>query len=211
MKKKLNPMGKNGKILLCSSCGAYRHLMAKCTESWENKVKTMTHQSNKQELKGDINFRGREHSALGERCNVSTLDEVTEEVTNLNEELITLKGEIIEIKADSLKDLKRQKEDGDNHTKILGQETENLQKKISITINEIQHRIFKLEAALETGLINEWTESKGPRFAVCLAEVTTRPDLPADVSLDALVRVLWAAGTFTLKNIRVLNAGVSPG
>ena len=49
--------------------------MAKCIDSWENKVKTMTDQSNKQYLKGDINFRGREYSGLGERCNVSTLDE----------------------------------------------------------------------------------------------------------------------------------------
>ena len=63
-------------------------------------------------------------------------------MTKLNEDVITLKDEIIEIKTDSLKDLKRQKEEVDNHTKILGQETEYLQKKISITINEIQHRIF---------------------------------------------------------------------
>ena len=73
MKKKLNPMGKDGKILLCSSCGSYRHLVAQCPDSWENMVKKMTGQSNKQEMKSDINFRGKEHSGLGEGSNVSTL------------------------------------------------------------------------------------------------------------------------------------------
>lgn len=43
------------------------------------------------------------------------------------------------------------------------------------------------------------------RLAVRLAAVTARPDLPAGVSLGALDRVLWAAGTFTLKKLECLK------
>ena len=39
IKKKLNPLGSDGKILLCHSCGSYRHLVAECPNSWENMVK----------------------------------------------------------------------------------------------------------------------------------------------------------------------------
>ena len=33
--KKLNSLGSNGKILLCHSCGLYRHLVADCPDSWK--------------------------------------------------------------------------------------------------------------------------------------------------------------------------------
>ena len=33
--KNLNPSGPDGKILACRSCGSYRHLVAKCPDSWE--------------------------------------------------------------------------------------------------------------------------------------------------------------------------------
>ena len=39
VKKKLNPVGPDGKILLCKSCGFYRHLVAECQDSWENIAK----------------------------------------------------------------------------------------------------------------------------------------------------------------------------
>ena len=39
MKKKLNPLGSSGKILLCNSCWSYRLLVAECQDSWENIVK----------------------------------------------------------------------------------------------------------------------------------------------------------------------------
>ncbi|CAG2239162.1 unnamed protein product [Mytilus edulis] len=34
--KNLNPSGPDGKLLTCRSCGSYRHLVAKCPDSWEN-------------------------------------------------------------------------------------------------------------------------------------------------------------------------------
>ena len=45
-KKKLNPLGSNGKILPCYSCGSYRHLVAECEDSWENMVKRKVRESN---------------------------------------------------------------------------------------------------------------------------------------------------------------------
>ena len=35
-RKRRNPLGTNGRLLLCKSCGSYRHLIAKCPDSWEN-------------------------------------------------------------------------------------------------------------------------------------------------------------------------------
>ena len=38
-KKKINPKGENGEILICPSCGSYRHLLAECPDSYENQAK----------------------------------------------------------------------------------------------------------------------------------------------------------------------------
>ena len=51
MKKKLNTLGSDGKILSCYSCGSYRHLVAECQDSWENIVKRKTSEFNV-ELRG---------------------------------------------------------------------------------------------------------------------------------------------------------------
>ena len=37
--KNLNPTGPEGRVLTCRSCGSYRHLVAKCPDSWENMSK----------------------------------------------------------------------------------------------------------------------------------------------------------------------------
>ena len=39
IKKKINPKGENGEILICPSCGSYRHLLADCPDSYENQAK----------------------------------------------------------------------------------------------------------------------------------------------------------------------------
>ena len=36
IKKKLNHLGTDRRVLLCSSCGSYRHLLAECPESSDN-------------------------------------------------------------------------------------------------------------------------------------------------------------------------------
>ena len=35
-KKKINPVGADGKRLVCVSCGSFRHMLADCPDSWEN-------------------------------------------------------------------------------------------------------------------------------------------------------------------------------
>ena len=73
MKKKLNPLGSDEKILLCYSCGSYRHLIAECQDSWENIVKRKSRefnvelrgQSDEDKLKGEENKSG-EALKLGE-------------------------------------------------------------------------------------------------------------------------------------------------
>ena len=36
MQKNKNPIGPDGRILVCKSCGSFRHLLAACPDSWEN-------------------------------------------------------------------------------------------------------------------------------------------------------------------------------
>ena len=36
----INPTGPDGRPITCKSCGSYRHLMAKCPDSWENRGST---------------------------------------------------------------------------------------------------------------------------------------------------------------------------
>ena len=34
--RRMNPKGPDGKVLLCKSCGSFRHFVANCPDSWEN-------------------------------------------------------------------------------------------------------------------------------------------------------------------------------
>ena len=38
-KRKMNPLGKDGRILTCKSCGSFRHMLPDCPDSWENMAK----------------------------------------------------------------------------------------------------------------------------------------------------------------------------
>lgn len=38
--KNINPIGPDGRSLLCKSCGSFRHLLARCPDSWENMANT---------------------------------------------------------------------------------------------------------------------------------------------------------------------------
>ena len=40
MRKKKNPVGTDGRRLLCDSCGSYSHFVAECPDSWENMERT---------------------------------------------------------------------------------------------------------------------------------------------------------------------------
>ena len=38
-KRKMNPLGENGRALTCKSCGSFRHMLPECPDSWENMAK----------------------------------------------------------------------------------------------------------------------------------------------------------------------------
>ena len=44
-RKRRNPSRSNGRPLLCRACGSYRHLVAKCPDSWENMYKLKVQRS----------------------------------------------------------------------------------------------------------------------------------------------------------------------
>ena len=154
MKKKLNPLGSDGKILLCYSCGSYSHLIAECPDSWENIVKWKTSefnvelrgQSDEDKLKGEENKSG-ESFKLGEVCGSSVANkQLAGEVTQLKIELRNLKAEIKEIQVVKDKELKRQKGEFLNQERIIEQENEGQQKAIKLLgTNDYDRQINKKE------------------------------------------------------------------
>ena len=56
-RKRKNPVGGNGKTLLCKSCGSDRHFVAECPDSWENMArKTSSKAANESNLVDDLNM-----------------------------------------------------------------------------------------------------------------------------------------------------------
>ena len=83
MKKKLSPLGLNGQILLCKSCGSYRHFVADCPDSWENMMKRKASkgsmksndQSNNEKIMGKTGLRYEIQSNVSHFCNgLDTVD-----------------------------------------------------------------------------------------------------------------------------------------
>ena len=123
-KVKLNPLGSDGQILLCNSCGSYRHLVAKYPGSWENMVEgkanevtvELRDQIDEQKLKGKEKRSGEESHIVDEQ--------VSAEMAQLKEKIRKLKAEIKEIKAVKVKELMGQKEELLNGKNILEQKKE---------------------------------------------------------------------------------------
>ena len=77
MKKKLNPLGLNGQIMLCKSCGSYRHFVADCQDSWENMMKKKASKggmksndwSNNEKITGKTGLRDETQSNVSHLCN----------------------------------------------------------------------------------------------------------------------------------------------
>lgn len=72
--RNVNPPGPDGKPLLCKSCGSFRHFMAKCPDSWENKervnvnVVSKTEKTEVPESEDVILFTGYKSDTLQEFC-----------------------------------------------------------------------------------------------------------------------------------------------
>ena len=159
MKKKLNALGSDGKILLCNSCGSYRHLVAEYQDSWENMAKQKTsecnvklrYKSDEDKLMGEEN-RGIEPLELGVTCGVSVANkQLAGEMTQLKMEIRNLKAEIKEIKAVKDKELKRQKEALLSQEKIL-EENDVQEKESNTTLQELFESIIKLQGDLSRAI-----------------------------------------------------------
>ena len=157
MKKKLNTFGSDGKILLCYSCGSYRHLIAECPDSWENIVKRkpsefnveLRGQSDEDKLKGEENKSG-ESFKLGEVCGSSVANkQLAGEVMQLKVELRNLKAEIKEIKAVKDKELKRQKGEFLNQERIIEQQNEGQQREGGALLQEIIQSIMQIQKEIK--------------------------------------------------------------
>ena len=164
MKKKINPLGSDGKILLCYSCGSYRHLVTECQDSWENMAKKkaiecnvkLRYNSDEDKLKGD-ETRGIEPLEHGETCGVPVANkQFAGEMTQLKVEIRNLKAEIQEIKAVKDKELIRQKEEMLRHEKIL-EENDVQQKEGGTILQELFQSIMELQGKLSRAIKDKLT------------------------------------------------------
>ena len=129
MGKKRNPVGMNGKLLKCKSCGSYRHLVAECPDSWENMEK-------KNVSKNDLNLmfpcvkggicsdegltqsENKGELQVGLEMNHSVPSELSAEISRLNNEIKCLKDEIrimMVEKDDHIKEQKQGKKNENNN------------------------------------------------------------------------------------------------
>ena len=119
--KKRNPVGMNGKLLKCKSCGSYRHLVAECPDSWENMENKYVSQKDLKSMfpcvKGGIcNNDGLTRSEnngelkVGLEMNYSVPDKLNAEIARLSNEIKCLKDELRMMKVDKDEQIKEQKQ-----------------------------------------------------------------------------------------------------
>ena len=89
-------------MLLCSSCGSYRHLVAECPDSWENMKKMRGSEGDTKcgDRGNRNNIMGKELRAdlMTELVDRSYAGEVAQEVIKLKQEICELRDEFTEIK-----------------------------------------------------------------------------------------------------------------
>ena len=153
MGKKRNPVGMNGKLLKCKSCGSYRHLVAECPDSWENMEKS-TRETKHYYVLNQRNSEKRISKGLKmfepEKANIpSKVAELSAEMSSLKTEIRRLEDEII---AD--KDRKRETEiiadkDRKQEAEIIAdkdrKQEEQTRRYLESMVEELQQRILKLE------------------------------------------------------------------
>ena len=121
MGKKRNPVGMNGKLLKCKSCGSYRHLVAECPDSWENMEKKKVSKKDLNSMfpcvKGGIcsdtgltRLENKGELQVGLEMNYSVPGELSVEIASLNNEVKCLKEEIRMMKGDKDEKIKEQKQ-----------------------------------------------------------------------------------------------------
>ena len=122
-RKKINPIGANGKPLLCNSCGSYRHLLEECPDSWENMEKNNVSKNDLNSIFPRVNGRicsdnrkgltrseNKGELQVGLEMNHSVPGELSVEIASLNNEVKCLKEEIRMMKVDKDEQIKEQKQ-----------------------------------------------------------------------------------------------------
>ena len=153
MGKKRNPVGMNGKLLKCKSCGSYRHLVAECPDSWENMEK------NTRETKHYyvLNQRNSE-KRISKGLKMFEPEEVNipPKVAELSAEMSSLKTEIRRLEAEIIADKNRKREaeiiadkDRKQEAEIIAdkdrKQEEQTRRFLESMVEELQQRILKLE------------------------------------------------------------------
>ena len=120
-RKKMNPVGANGKTMLCNSCGSYRHLLAECPDSWENMENKYVSQKDLKSMfpcvKGgicndDVLTRSENKGELqvGLEMNYSVPGKLNAKIARLTNEIKCLKAELRMMKVDKDEQIKEQKQ-----------------------------------------------------------------------------------------------------
>ena len=162
-RKAINPMGVDGKVLKCLSCGSYRHLLDACPDSWENMknlYRTRDHgvESNTQNDREKRQCRNTEQKSFEYGVATKSVskderdDRVTElvnEVANLRATISSLREEISEIRTDKVRLVSTETDHFD--------ETQNLMTQLSVGM--VKGTKMKLENTKE-GLARKDKELK---------------------------------------------------
>ena len=153
VKRKLNHLGSNGKILLCYSCGSYRHLVAECPDSWENMVKSsepdgkLGDQDSKSKGKDNRSMELMEPVDMGS-VQVANIQLIAKDVSQLTTEIQNLEADIKEIKAVLDRELQSWKEKAEipfHVEKISKVKTEGQQEKSDTSLHELRQFMKKLQ------------------------------------------------------------------
>ena len=122
-RRKINPIGANGKPLLCNSCGSYRHLLEECPDSWENMEKKNVSKNDlsskfprvngricSEDREGLTRSENKGELQVGLEMNYSVPGELSVEIASLNNAVKCLKEEIRMMKVAKDEQIKEQKQ-----------------------------------------------------------------------------------------------------
>ena len=190
VKKNMNPLGTDGKLLLCHSCGSYQHFVAECPHSWENMVKSKSSepdgklgdQNSKSKGKDNRSTELMEPVDTGS-VQVANIQLIAEDISQLTTEIQNLEADIKEIKAVLDRELQSRKEKAEilchveNISKVkaegqqeksdtslheLRQFMKTLQKEdLSRSLKEIKEKLSAKKFCSENNQVDRWILEKG--------------------------------------------------
>ena len=141
MGKKRNPVGMNGKLLKCKSCGSCRHLVAECPDSWENMEKNTSETKHYYVL----NQRNSEKRiSKGLKMFESEEANIPSKVAELSAEMSSLKTEIRRLETEIIAD-KDSKQEAEIIADKDRKQEEQTRRFLESMVEKLQQRILKLE------------------------------------------------------------------